>query len=367
MSYHRGREWTRRSAVQRLVERKLAQKEKEKEKERECLASQHKQPSIVRSDYYYRWESEILRSTSILLKISAHSQSFMTIYCGHEEFLDIHESFLFQGLRQIWNKIRERIHPLSRKMFFTEQGKSFLRKLTPDLEMNVVVSKDITHDQATLHAENRPRLAAAKNDSNSVSTVSGSGRDFFRKFVSRKDSSYKDCEEHFRREVLIDRLVSDSINTKAILARTRSSRSSTVSLCAASALQSSEAKSTDSKEQSDRLRVSLARASCSWGGSSQHSSLLIKIQIFALLPMMPVSDDIEGAAVARLSRSLTKMSVRWPPWTECRGRGIIIIGGKDHTHRSYIFSYSGEYYKSKILIVLLMCLILCPFQFHLLG
>ena len=132
----------------------------------------------------------------------------MTIYCGHEEFLDIHESFLFQGLRQIWNKIRERIHPLSRKMFFTEQGKSFLRKLTPDLEMNVVVSKDITHDQATLHAETRPRMAAAKDDSNSVSTVSGSGRDFFRKFVSRKDSSYKDCEEHFRREVLIDRLVS---------------------------------------------------------------------------------------------------------------------------------------------------------------
>ena len=153
----------------------------------------------------------------------------MTIYCGHEEFLDIHESFLFQGLRQIWNKIRERIHPLSRKMFFTEQGKSFLRKLTPDLEMNVVVSKDITRDQATLHAETRPRMAAAKDDSNSVSTVSGSGRDFFRKFVSRKDSSYKDCEEHFRREVLIDRLVSDSINTKAILARTRSSRSSTQS------------------------------------------------------------------------------------------------------------------------------------------
>ena len=54
MSYHRGREWTRRSAVLRLVERKLAQKEKEKEKERERLASQHKQPSIVRSDYYYR-------------------------------------------------------------------------------------------------------------------------------------------------------------------------------------------------------------------------------------------------------------------------------------------------------------------------
>jgi len=52
--YHRGRERTRQSAVQRLVERKLAQKEKEKEKERECWASQHKHPSTVRSDYYYR-------------------------------------------------------------------------------------------------------------------------------------------------------------------------------------------------------------------------------------------------------------------------------------------------------------------------
>ena len=129
-------------------------------------------------------------------------------------------------------------------MFFTEQGKSFWRKLTPDLEMNVVVSKDITRDQATLHAETRPRMEAAEDDSNSVSTVSGSGIDFFRKFVQRKASSCKDCEEQFRREVLIDRLVSDSINTKAILARTRSSRSSTVSLCAASALQSSEAGST---------------------------------------------------------------------------------------------------------------------------
>ena len=118
------------------------------------------------------------------------------------------------------------------------------RKLTPDLEMNVVVSKDITRDQATLHAETRPRMEAAEDDSNSVSTVSGSGIDFFRKFVQRKASSCKDCEEQFRREVLIDRLVSDSINTKAILARTRSSRSSTASSSAASALQSSEAEST---------------------------------------------------------------------------------------------------------------------------
>ena len=47
----------------------------------------------------------------------------------------------------------------------------------------------------------------------SVSTVSGSGMEFFRKFVQRKTTtptSCKDCETQFRRDVLIDRLVSDS-------------------------------------------------------------------------------------------------------------------------------------------------------------
>ena len=119
------------------------------------------------------------------------------------------------------------------------------RELTPDLEMSVVVSKDITRDLTTSQrGETRPRMETAEDDSNSVSTVSGSGIDFFRKFVQRKASSCKDCEEQFRREVLIDRLVSDSIKTKAIMARTRSGRSSTASSSAASALLSSEAGST---------------------------------------------------------------------------------------------------------------------------
>ena len=48
-----------------------------------------------------------------------------------------------------------------------------------------------------------------------VSTVSGSGIDFFRKFVQRKGANCKDCEDQFRREVLIDRLVADSQNIKA--------------------------------------------------------------------------------------------------------------------------------------------------------
>ena len=66
-------------------------------------------------------------------------------------------------------------------------------------------------------------------ETQSVSTVSGSGMDFFRKFVQRKKvkpgkandvvtesqhtrrSQSREMEEKFRREVLIDRLVTDSI------------------------------------------------------------------------------------------------------------------------------------------------------------
>ena len=50
---HRSRDRTRQSAVQRLVERKLAQREKEKEKERECWASQYTNTG-ARSDNFYR-------------------------------------------------------------------------------------------------------------------------------------------------------------------------------------------------------------------------------------------------------------------------------------------------------------------------
>ena len=106
-------------------------------------------------------------------------------------------------------------------------------KLTPDLEIDksVVSSPDISHTATTFKMSNRHKFVPssvaanvhlnhpAEDDNNSVSTVSGSGIDFFRKFVQRKGSSCKDCEEQFRREVLIDRLVSDSMNTKAVLAK----------------------------------------------------------------------------------------------------------------------------------------------------
>jgi hypothetical protein len=74
--------------------------------------------------------------------------------------------------------------------------------------------------------------AEAEEDTQSVSTVSGSGIDFFRKFVQRKGGGggCKECEDQFRREVLIDRLVADS---KAVLAAVGSSSSSARSSCAA--------------------------------------------------------------------------------------------------------------------------------------
>ena len=64
-------------------------------------------------------------------------------------------------------------------------------------------------------------------DTQSVSTVSGSGMNFFRKFVQRKgqknqptlpdndDENCKECENQFRREVLIDRLVTDALKDQA--------------------------------------------------------------------------------------------------------------------------------------------------------
>ena len=77
-----------------------------------------------------------------------------------------------------------------------------------------------------LRARMEPPAPAEVDDVQSVSTVSGSGIEFFRKFVQRKGASCKDCEDQFRREVLIDRLVSDSLNTKAVRSSSKISSSS---------------------------------------------------------------------------------------------------------------------------------------------
>ena len=85
--------------------------------------------------------------------------------------------------------------------------------------------------QSTGMPQTRPQgegttAADTEEDAQSVSTVSGSGIDFFRKFVQRKGSGCKECEDQFRREVLIDRLVADSLHSKAVMAAGSTARSS---------------------------------------------------------------------------------------------------------------------------------------------
>jgi len=97
---------------------------------------------------------------------------------------------------------------------------------TPDLLRDKVVSReDNPFAKGTLRTQLRSNMEQ-EDDAQSVSTVSGSGIDFFRKFVQRKGTSCKDCEDQFRREVLIDRLVADSLNTRAALGERSSQKSS---------------------------------------------------------------------------------------------------------------------------------------------
>ena len=128
------------------------------------------------------------------------------------------------SLRDLESESSEKVRGGGRRY---EGVKAGGEEMTPDLEIDklaphAVVSSDRRGAATTTNQNiNKPRMdlfsGGLEDDNNSVSTVSGSGIDFFRKFVQRKASSCKDCEEQFRREVLIDRLVSDSINTKAVL------------------------------------------------------------------------------------------------------------------------------------------------------
>ncbi len=86
--------------------------------------------------------------------------------------------------------------------------------------------------------QHQQSLEHLNDDAHSVSTVSGSGIDFFRKFVQRKSKkrvgggTYGKSQEHqeyddakFRREVLIDRLVADSLQGVAAGGQTCDERS----------------------------------------------------------------------------------------------------------------------------------------------
>jgi len=100
---------------------------------------------------------------------------------------------------------------------------------TPDLLRDKVgSSEDNPFVKGTLRTQVRSNMEQ-EDDAQSVSTVSGSGIDFFRKFVQRKGTSCKDCEDQFRREVLIDRLVADSLNTRAAIGERAGSKKSSES------------------------------------------------------------------------------------------------------------------------------------------
>lgn len=97
---------------------------------------------------------------------------------------------------------------------------------TPEL---VRSSLDTGSTPSSVSSARKPAVETEDDSVSLVSTVSGSGIDFFRKFVQRKGANCKDCEDQFRREVLIDRLVSDAHNIKAGLADGQSRVSTSLS------------------------------------------------------------------------------------------------------------------------------------------
>lgn len=112
-------------------------------------------------------------------------------------------------------------------------------------------------------------------DAQSVSTVSGSGMDFFRKFVQRKgpalstkeppnEKDCKACENQFRREVLIDRLVADALNNQQGTTNSSSNGSRSSESSAESA------KFVGTKEQASDLVARALESSCSSGKCPAH-------------------------------------------------------------------------------------------------
>jgi len=93
----------------------------------------------------------------------------------------------------------------------------------------IPAAKSNDSHSGSLEEASSAKMDNVEEDAQSVSTVSGSGIDFFRKFVQRKGAHCKDCEDQFRRDVLISRLVSDSLNTKASIGKRQSKGSSDVS------------------------------------------------------------------------------------------------------------------------------------------
>ncbi len=142
-------------------------------------------------------------------------------------------------------------------------------------------------------------------DTQSVSTVSGSGIDFFRKFVARRKGGQpgqdrsevaedrlgcKDCENQFRREVLIDRLVSDSLTSQANRNSSRTSSKASVTSSGNSSslsspnmslanIQSNPERKTSPQNQLSRVSSSSSAGKCPAHQHDQSSRILMPAAI----------------------------------------------------------------------------------------
>lgn len=123
-------------------------------------------------------------------------------------------------------------------------------------------------------------------ETQSVSTVSGSGMDFFRKFVQRKGPKQeepnvqdcKECECQFRREVLIDRLVTDALNSQQNAKHSSSEGSSSRRTTSESSQDSQKYVGTLDgtlvNEQTSDLVARALESSCSSGKCKAHQGIL---------------------------------------------------------------------------------------------
>lgn len=135
---------------------------------------------------------------------------------------------------------------------------------------------------------NRTKGEYEHDDTQSCSTVSGSGMDFFRKFVQRRgpndkndaappdDQGCKDCEDQFRREVLIDRLVTDALTSKAQRASSKNgTRQSSSRTTSESSTDSQRPTKTPLVDSAEALRRTL-ESSCSSGKCPAHQTPIVE-------------------------------------------------------------------------------------------
>lgn len=150
-------------------------------------------------------------------------------------------------------------------------------------------------------AESRRLPAETEDDSMSlVSTVSGSGIDFFRKFVQRrKSTSCKDCEDQFRREVLIDRLVSDSQNKVGLIDRKSCASTSASQYCS----ENDSRSASEMSDLSDRMTTS----------SFNHSGIVSSLG---------TQRDIEGRAKMCASRCKNHQLTDFQEDAQSRSSGL---------------------------------------------